>query len=142
MGEWSGELCLSRRPGTRSQYRVDCELCYTHDNGWAFIVLPGWTTDGASVPSPLRWYADPFSGPYASAAVLHDALYRGQIVSRAEADRVFRDAMIDAGTRPAQAWLLWAAVRAFGWLAWEAKHEDQIEWFARSFIKLEVSPCP
>jgi hypothetical protein len=51
--------------------------------------------------------------------VLHDGLisddpaetsYVGPTIDRAEADRVFRDAMLDAGTGRVRSWLAWTAV--------------------------------
>ena len=141
MGEWIGELKLSRRPGRSGEYRLEAPLRYVTGDGWRIEVLPGWYTDGASIPRLLRWYADPFGGPYAAAAVLHDALYRSQLLTRVESDQVFRAAMIDAGVRRAQAWVLWAGVRIGGWMAWSAKEPDQVWLFQRMYVRLQAAAC-
>lgn len=71
-------------------------------------------TDLASVPSFFTWLV-PKSGAHLPAALVHDALvdpgtYDGPEVERVEADRVFRDAMGDLGTRFVRRWLMWTAV--------------------------------
>ena len=56
------------------------------------------------------------------AALIHDlgyALIRAgtphpEMPTRVAADAVFREALIVAGVSPRMAWLMWAAVRAFG----------------------------
>jgi hypothetical protein len=54
------------------------------------------------------------------AGALHDWLYTG-VVGRAEADRVFRDAIISEGYPVWLAWTKWVAVRVLGWIRYEAK---------------------
>lgn len=49
-------------------------------------------TDLASIPRWLRWLFSP-DGPWAQAAVLHDFLYRENLVSRWMCDRIFYEAM-------------------------------------------------
>ena len=53
-------------------------------------------------------------------AVVHDWIYTTQPVdvSRADADRIFREALILEEVNPKVAWLQWAGVRAGGWVAW------------------------
>lgn len=82
------------------------------------------TTDLASVPSLFTWLV-PKSGRHLPAALVHDGLvgggggagtgepqYRADAgtIDRAEADRVFRDAMRDGGTGLIRRWLVWSAV--------------------------------
>src|SRR5699024_5247081 len=82
-----------------------------------FIVpadVAAFRTDLASVPSVFTWLV-PRSGVFLPAAVLHDGLvrqgeYLGPQVERAEADRIFREAMEYLGTGKVRAWLMWAAV--------------------------------
>ncbi|CAN5804488.1 hypothetical protein BH23ACT2_BH23ACT2_10870 [soil metagenome] len=75
-------------------------------------------SDLASVPSLFTWLV-PRTGIHLPAALLHDGLmakpgrprsYRGPQVDRAEADRIFRDAMATLGTSWARRWLIWTAV--------------------------------
>lgn len=76
--------------------------------------LDDFATDFASVPHLFTWLV-PRSGEFLPAAVLHDALvrpgrYTGPDVTRHEADRIFRRAMIGLGTGRVRAWLMWSAV--------------------------------
>ncbi len=76
--------------------------------------LATFRTDLASVPSFFAWLV-PKSGVHLPAALVHDALvdpgtYDGPAIERLEADRVFRDAMGDLGTRFVRRWLMWTAV--------------------------------
>jgi len=80
-----------------------------------FVVPAGFDTDFASVPRAL-WSLVPPTGVYTRAAVLHDWLYRTGATTRRDADRVFRAVMLELRTRRLRALLMWAAVRAFGWL--------------------------
>jgi hypothetical protein len=92
-----------------------------------------FTTDLASVPMLFTWLV-PKSGAHLPAALVHDGLCAGDyvaepgtVVTRVDADRVFRDAMGDTGTTLVRRWLAWAAVatatmvhgRGTGWSAGE-----------------------
>lgn len=107
------DFTLLRRIAFRSDHYEEC-----------FVVpadLRRFTTDLASVPALFTWLV-PKSGDFLPAAVLHDALTRpgafigpdtdrdGEPFGRAEADRIFREAMIGLGTGRVRAWLMWAAV--------------------------------
>jgi hypothetical protein len=73
------------------------------DTSEVVTVAPGFETDFASVPRPLWWWLPPW-GRHGRAAIVHDFLYQlGSVTdpvagslrrpSRAEADRIFREAM-------------------------------------------------
>ncbi len=78
-------------------------------------------SDLTSVPVLFTWLV-PRTGEHLPAALVHDGLVHdedeppsyvstgGHVVDRVQADRVFRDAMADAGTTRARRWLIWAAV--------------------------------
>lgn len=53
-------------------------------------------------------------------ATLHDFLYRNQPngITRAEADRIYREALILEGSSKLSAWTQWTGVRVGGWMAW------------------------
>ena len=79
-------------------------------------------SDLTSVPALFTWLV-PKTGLHLPATLLHDGLIhrdgdptyvssRGHVVLRAEADRVLRDAMADAGTAVIRRWLVWSAVTA------------------------------
>jgi hypothetical protein len=102
-------------------------------------VTSTFRTDLTSVPALFTWLV-PKTGLHLPATLLHDGLIHppddvtyvstdGNVVLRAEADRVLRDAMADAGTAVIRRWLVWSAVatatmldgKGTGWsraLAW------------------------
>ena len=84
------------------------------------IVIPkGFITDGASVPRILYWLFEP-TGILFIPAILHDYFYATKSVSRADADRIFRENVIKEGCWLA-GWLAWIGVRLFGWIPWKLK---------------------
>lgn len=89
---------------------VRCTTCYT--------VPAGFETDFASIPRVFWTLVGHPAGQYAQAAVLHDWLYRTKAVPRAEADRIFREAMVVLQVPAWQRWAMWAAVRVAGWAAY------------------------
>lgn len=97
------------------------------DDGRRITVPAMFETDLASIPRPLRNFFD-VNDKTRRAAVLHDWLYSGQCVPRAEADRLFLRAMAADGVGWAQRWTMYCAVRAAGWryykrCAVQHKHE-------------------
>jgi hypothetical protein len=83
-------------------------------------VTATFRTDLTSVPALFTWLV-PKTGLHLPATLLHDGLIHppgdvtyvstdGHVVLRAEADRVLRDAMADAGTAVIRRWLVWSAV--------------------------------
>ncbi|WP_229996560.1 DUF1353 domain-containing protein, partial [Escherichia coli] len=78
------------------------------------IYVPeGYVTDLASVPRIL-WSVFPPHGRYAKAAIIHDWLYDNALRTKAEADRIFLDAMKVLGVPRWRRVLMYAAVRLFG----------------------------
>ncbi|MDP1554983.1 MAG: DUF1353 domain-containing protein [Hyphomonas sp.] len=74
----------------------------------------GFVTDFASIPSFFHFIVQPF-GRHALAAVLHDYLYAiGQKKARRLADRLFLNAMKDAGVPGFRRSLMYRMVRLFG----------------------------
>jgi hypothetical protein len=87
------------------------------------ILVPadrGFRTDLTSTPALFTWLV-PTTGAHLPAALLHDGLVGGGEgrsyvstagidIDRVDADRVFRDAMADTGTRVVRRWIVWAAV--------------------------------
>lgn len=82
-----------------------------------FQVPAAWLTDLASVP---RWFLTWWvaGGKAPAAAVVHDWLYCDNGVSRAAADRIFRDLVQREGYAAVTAYLMWSAVRVGGWHSW------------------------
>lgn len=83
-----------------------------------FAVPPNFKTDGASVPR-VMWHLLPPFGRYLKAAVIHDYLYVTRPVSRKDADGIFRRIMREAGVSKPKRYIMWAAVRVFGWVYWK-----------------------
>lgn len=84
----------------------------THSN--EVIEVPaGFVTDFASIPR-FFWRIYPPSGKYNKAAVVHDYLYRYGIGTKADADRIFREAMEDLGVNGFQRWTMYYAVKFGG----------------------------
>ena len=74
----------------------------------------GFVTDFASIPSAFHFIVQPF-GRHAPAAVLHDYLYAvGQKKSRRLADRLFLNAMREAGVPALRRSIMYRMVRLFG----------------------------
>lgn len=88
-----------------------------------FIVPKGFVTDLASIPrilSPLF----PKVGDNLPAAVLHDWLYSKKCtekVDRKEADIFFLNMMAKWGVKPWRRYLMYYAVRLFGWMFYKKK---------------------
>jgi hypothetical protein len=86
--------------------------------GWV-MVPAGFATDLASVPWFARWYVSR-DGEHTKPAVIHDYLYSPESaavfpdLSRAQADRVFYEALLVRGIRVSLARLLYGAVRLGG----------------------------
>lgn len=92
-----------------------------------FIVPEGFVTDFASVPRiPLAFLLTGDSAH--EAAVVHDWLYRKDIVTRSVADAVFAEAAKISGEAGWKSWLMWAGVRLGGWVAWNdhREHPDRV----------------
>lgn len=100
------------------QWLLVLPLVYRSDlAGEMFVVPMGFRTDLASVPRlPLAYWLA--GGTANEPAVVHDFLYRTRPVSRRMADAVFREASAVCRVPAWRRWLMWAAVRAFGWRYW------------------------
>jgi len=111
MNAFTGDLTMTEMALEWREWRLEQPLTFG-----PYTVPAGFVTDGASVPRPLWWFL-PAWGRYSRAAVVHDYLCRNKIVSRAEADRVFFDAMVVCGVNVTVRWLIWGSVRLYAILA-------------------------
>ena len=85
-----------------------------------FVDVPaGFPTDGASIPRRL-WpvIGHPFAPIRMRAALLHDWIYSSHVLSRRDADVVYREVLIESGMFPLFAWIEWAVLRCAGWMHW------------------------
>lgn len=92
--------------------------------GWTVFVPKGFKTDGASIPRFLwRVCGHPYEAPRVFAAIVHDGLYGNEKwspsgMTRAEADRVYRELLIKLGVSKTAAYVEYAALRLFGSSHW------------------------
>ena len=128
MSSFTDPLIVRVTQREQRPFRLERAFSYAvgDENGKRRVQVPeGFETDFASVPFGFRWLV-PVVGRHGKAAVLHDAMYRGKAhllgdwpgFDRRMADAVFFEAMTVLGVRPWRKWLIWLAVRAFGWTAW------------------------
>ena len=108
------------------EFRMTRRIAY-RDRVYGELLVPDdlitFETDLASVPAVFAWLV-PKTGAHLPAALLHDGLVYspgqppsyistdGHDIDRAEANRVFRDAMADTGTGVIRRWLMWSTVTA------------------------------
>lgn len=105
-------------------------------------VKPGFRTDGASIPRLLwRVFGSPYDPDIFAAAIGHDALYRGEIVPRRDADAAFLYMMAKHGVRKRRRRLIWLGVRLFGWITW-LSHTPESVAEARRYISLAFAGAP
>jgi hypothetical protein len=107
------------------------ELVYSFDvfcGGWYVAIKASFRTDGASIPR-LFWrvIGHPFQGDYLGPAVVHDALYQSEALTRAQADCLLYDLLLANGVGRCRAWTIYRAVRMFGWSAWNDRNDAAVE---------------
>lgn len=97
----------------REIWRLVAPFSYLAPSHGLITVPAGFETDFASVP---RWpLTFALLGSYGhAAAVIHDWLYTSGELSRADADRVFHEALRSSGIARWRAWLMWGGVRVGG----------------------------
>lgn len=83
----------------------------------------GFLTDLGSVPR-IFWNIIPPIGKPLRGYVLHDWLYSCQMFTRAKSDGVLLEAMGVAGVSWPKRWTIYLAVRAGGWISWNAHKRD------------------
>lgn len=111
-------------------WTLDEEVVY-QGNEHRFEVPQQFYTDFASVPKFATWLI-PRYGVYTRAAVLHDFLCQEGHVgrfNRRDADGIFRRSLHELGVSWTRRWLMWAAVRAGGWMA-GATLKEWLQWLA------------
>lgn len=82
-------------------------------------IKKGFETDGASIPR-LAWriIGHPFSMPLLPCALIHDALYAGELLPRNECDWMFLELMKKAKIGWIKRNAVWSAVRLGGGFVW------------------------
>lgn len=89
---------------------------YQPDHIQRIEVPAGYLSDLASVPRLARRLVDPQAPNMRRPSVLHDYLYTHQThrFTKAEADQIFYEALLEEGMGQLLAWLMWQAVRLGG----------------------------
>lgn len=102
--------------GKKYDWWVLTEPAYMIVNGRKVVVPAGYETDFASAPRLVPDWLIPRAGLSAMPSAAHDYLCEHAIVSRAEADLYFLRLLLRSGVPRWQAWLMFAYVRALGWV--------------------------
>ncbi len=111
------------------------DVFYFHQQSRAgVIVRKGLTTDLASIPRLAKLIISNDNPKIRRPALVHDDIYRSKglrkqfswnlktyparRISRAQADRIFHDALREEGVNMITSALMYLAVRVGGWVAW------------------------
>lgn len=104
-----------------SKAMVAAPITY-HDSrlvGGSLTVPMGFSTDGASIPRPFRWIiGQPLSPRFWRASLIHDYLYQERLGKQKDADDILLDLLEKDGVGKIRRYLMWAALRGFGWIWW------------------------
>ena len=141
------EAVFPEKPAVRPLKGSDYELAQDFsfrakvDRVWDVVVhlKPGFRTDGASIPR-LLWhvFGSPYDPDIFPSAIGHDALYRGEIVPRKDADRAFLKMMEKSGVPEKKRRLIYRGVRWFGWVTWLGHTEESVR-EARRYIEMDFA---
>jgi hypothetical protein len=97
-------------------------------NNLRVMILPGFESDGASIPRPLWPLVGPrYDAKTFPAALLHDALYESKLFARWFADAEFYRLLVGFGAGRVKARLYWLAVRVFGGVFWKRISEQDVK---------------
>lgn len=151
MSRFTGELTITQLDVDYRTWRLEQPLVYEvgdENSGHLIEVHKLFETDGASIPR-LFWCILPTWGRYSRAAVVHDYLYNElregtephpEAPTRQRADAIFLEAMAVCGVGFMTRWIMWAAVRVFGFLALQAARA--MAWKTDKPIPQKVAPRP
>ncbi len=102
-----------------SNYILQEAIQYVAKNGDKYTVNEGFMHDGASKAFLKRF------GKYTNAAILHDAIYRSNIVSRSKADSLFLEAMKFSGVSTWRAYTYYVSVRSLGYFSFKKTEKEK-----------------
>ena len=116
--QFRSDLDVTQMDG--QNWKLFSPLIYESAEPLGEIIVPaGFVTDFASTPR-IVWTFMPKSGEYDAAAVVHDYLYKsgGKIglksYIKADADKIFDEALKLLGTKQPVRGIMYAMVKAFG----------------------------
>lgn len=136
MNNFLGDLCVKYIDGKHWEVTEGFTYRVGEPNGRAFVRIPkGFVTDFASMPLNVIFRSP--GGKWDKPAVVHDLLYRRgwieheqhrQIITREDADQIFREAMEVADVDPFRRTIIYAGVRLGGGKTWARYREaDHVE---------------
>jgi len=130
------------RPLEGSDYELAQDFLFPAKVGeWDVVVhvRAGFRTDGASVPRFLwRVLGSPYDPDIVAQSIGHDALYRGEIVPRKDADAAYLAMMEATGVNRRKRRLFWIGVRLFGWITWLGHTPESVA-EARKYITISFA---
>jgi len=114
----------------KNKYQLVMPLSFHHAPDRKYYVVPkGFITDFASIPFFMKWLIDDNGKHIREAAVLHDWLYSDLCnvhgMTREKADSLFWWAMDSLGAPNWKKDMVYASVRAFGWLFYKGGGGEQ-----------------
>jgi hypothetical protein len=98
----------------RPVYRLKQQHSYARDGFIPFVIPQDFETDLSSVPRWLACFISPSDEGFAEAGIIHDWLYRNGPLTRANADLLFRELLIEWHVSWWKAWAAYIALRIFG----------------------------
>ena len=115
------------------------EMVSIDGRAYTITVKAGFETDGASIPKFLRPELGlvPMSPTVIKGAVIHDALYESELLSREIADRILRLLCLRDGTESHKAAAIYQAVHDCGAIVWDG-HSDASVRLAREFVSVVI----
>lgn len=116
------------KPITNDKWLVEEHFMCAHKK-YVVNITKGFESDGASIPNTplIRWLiGHPFSLPLLPCALVHDALYAGELMKQKEADWFFLELMQKAGIGWAKRNAVYSAVRLAGWAVWRKHTKESI----------------
>jgi hypothetical protein len=137
MSKFTNILIVSPLPDGKSWViRNSFSYDIGEENSKNTINIPiGFTTDFTSVPRFL-WWLFPRWGKYGNAAVIHDYCYWEQMLSRKEADLIFKEAMEVLQVPKWKISTIYRAVRTFGHIAWNKNKKNKEKGVTKILKKL------
>ena len=119
MSSFTSPLDVRHLDGRR--WEVLQPFTYYLDEEEGVIMVPkGFVTDFASIPRLFWSIIGHPTGRYGKAAVIHDYTYYTAMYVKWKCDLIFLQAMKVLKVWAFKRWLMYQAVRRFGWIGWNA----------------------
>lgn len=121
-------------------YQIDDKFDITlEDKSYRYIltILPGFRTDGGSIPKAFQWFIKGWSDDYKynGIYILHDALYCTEYTARTIADDMLRSALRDYGVSRFKASTVCWCVNTFACCHYGIKNDENDNY---DFVKFNV----